>query len=100
VADDGSGRPAGAIQAAGAGGGQPLDKLDLPHGAQLRRAIRAVHGARLDKHGRAHVVAAGDVGDQLVQQIALIGEALRAQVPEVMMGIADGQFRLHSRFLG
>ena len=32
VADDGGCRSAGAIQAAGASGGQPLDKLDLPHG--------------------------------------------------------------------
>jgi hypothetical protein len=99
VADDGSGRPAGAIEAAGAGGGQPLDKLDLPDGAQLHRAIRTVHGAGLDKHGGAHIVAALHIGDQLVQQIPLVGDALRTQIPEVMMGIADGQLGLQGRFL-
>jgi len=46
------------------------------------------------------VVAAVDVGDQLVQQIPLIGDTLRAQVPEVMMGIADRNLRLQCRFLG
>src|SRR6266851_3820229 len=99
MADDGGGGPAGAIQAAGAGGRQPLDKFNLPHRAQLHRAIRAVHGAGLDKHGCTHVVAAVHIGDQLVQQIALVGNALRAQVPEVMVGIADGQLWLHGRFL-
>jgi hypothetical protein len=34
------------------------------------------------------------VGNELVQQIPLVGETLRAQVPEVVMGIADGQLRL------
>jgi hypothetical protein len=100
MADNGGGSPAGAIQATGAGGGQPLDKLDLPHRAQLHWPIRTVHGTRLNKHGRTHVMAAGDVGDQLVQEIPLVGEALRAQVPEVMMRIADGQLGLQSRFLG
>jgi hypothetical protein len=41
-----------------------------------------------------HVVAAIHIGDQLVQQIPLIGYALSAKVLEVMMGIADGHLRL------
>src|SRR5262249_14159357 len=61
---------------------------------------RAVHASCLDKHGRTYVVAAVHVGDQLVQQIPLVGDALRSQVPEVMMGIADGNLRLQGRFLG
>jgi hypothetical protein len=44
-------------------------------------------------------VAAGDVGDQLVEQIALIGDALRAKVPEMVMGVADRELRLQRRFL-
>jgi hypothetical protein len=39
-------------------------------------------------------VAAVHIGDQLVQQIPLVGHALRAQVPEMMMGIADRQLGL------
>ena len=70
-------------------GGQPLDELDLPHRPQLHRPIRAIHGSCLDKHGRTHVVAAVHVGDQLVQQIPLVGQPLRPKVPEVMVGIAD-----------
>jgi hypothetical protein len=35
-------------------------------------------------------VAAGDVGGQLVEEIALIGKTIRAKIPEVMMSIADG----------
>ena len=100
VADDGGGRPAGAVQPAGAGRGQPLDEFDLPHGTHLLRAVRAVHRAGLDKHGGTHVVAAVDVGGQLVEQIPLVGNALGAKVPEVVMGIADGQLRLQGRFLG
>jgi len=72
----------------------PLDEFDFPHGPQLLRAVRAVHCAGFNKHGGAHIMAALDVGDQLVQQIPLIGEALRAKIPEVVMGIADGQLRL------
>jgi hypothetical protein len=45
-------------------------------------------------------VAAVHIGGQLVQQIPLIGDALRAKVPEVMVGIADGHLRLQGRFLG
>jgi hypothetical protein len=44
-------------------------------------------------------VTAGDVGDQLVEQIALIGDALRTKVPEVVMGVADRELRLQRQFL-
>ena len=36
-------------------------------------------------------MTAGDVGEQLVKEIALIGDTIRAKIPEVMMGIADGE---------
>src|SRR5712691_8406067 len=100
MANDGGGGPAGAIQTAGTGGRQPLDKLDLPYGAQLDRAIRAVHRTGLNKHGGAHVVAAVNIGGQLVEEIPLVGDTIRATIPEVVMGIADGQLRLQGRFLG
>src|SRR5262249_43309731 len=100
VADDSGGGPAGAIQAAGAGGGQPLDKLNLPHGAQLHRAIRAVHCPGFNKHGGAHLMAALDVSDQLVEEIPLVGDTIGTKIPEMMMGITDGQLWLQGRFLG
>ena len=88
--DDGGGGAAGAVQTAGAGRGQPLDEFDFAHGTHLLRPVRAVHGARLDEHRGAHVVTAVHVGGQLVEQVALVGDARGAKVPEVMMGIADG----------
>src|SRR5215510_7309354 len=35
-----------------------------------------------------------------MEHIALVGHALGATVPEVVMGIADGELRLHGRFRG
>ena len=100
VADDRRCGAAGAIEAAGAGRGQPLDELDLANGAQLRRPVGPVHRPCLDKHRRAHGMAAADVGHQLVQQIALVGNPVGSQVPEMMMGITDRDLRLQHRFLG
>jgi hypothetical protein len=45
-------------------------------------------------------VTAVDVGGQLVKQIPLVGNALWPHIPEVVMGIADGEFRFQGRFLG
>src|SRR5262249_19001333 len=59
-----------------------------------------VHRSGLDKHRGAHVVAAMDVGGELVEEIALIGKTFQAKVPEVVMGIADREIRLQRRFLG
>jgi hypothetical protein len=39
-------------------------------------------------------MSAVNIGGQLVEQIPLIGDALAAKVPEVVMGIADGDLRL------
>ena len=100
VADDGGRRAARTIEPAGAGGGQPLDELHFANGAQLNGAIGPVHRPGLDKHRGAHGVAAIDVGHQLVQQIALIGNPIRSQVPEMVMGIADRDLRLQHGFLG
>src|SRR5262249_19575364 len=55
---------------------------------------------RLDEHRGAHVVAALHIGEQLVEQIALVGNARGAQIPEVMVWIADGQLGLQRLLLG
>ena len=46
------------------------------------------------------MMAAVYIGGQFVQQIALVGDALRPQVPEMVMRVADGELRLQSRLLG
>src|SRR5215472_17894287 len=45
-------------------------------------------------------MAAIHVGGQLVQQVTLVGNALGAKIPEVMMRVADRDLRLQGRFLG
>src|SRR5262249_5861936 len=67
---------------------------DLSRRAQLLGPVGSVHGARLDEHRGADVMAALDVRDELMEQVALVGNACRAPVPEVMMRIANGQFGL------
>ena len=100
VTDDGGSSPAGAVQTAGTGRGQPLDEFDFANGTHLLRPVSAVHCARLNKHGGTHVVTTVHVGSQFMQQVALVGNALAAKVPEVVMGVADGQLRLQGRFRG
>jgi len=77
-----------------------LYELNLADRAHLLGTIRAVHGARFNEHGGTHVVAAVDVRGQLVEEIALVGYARGAEVPEVVMGIADGHLRLDGRLRG
>ena len=100
MADDRRGGPARAIRSAGTRGGQPLDKLDLADRAQLHGSGRPVHRTRFDEDRRANVMAAIDIGDQFVQQIALVGDACGAKVPEVMVRIADRDLWLQRGFLG
>ena len=45
-------------------------------------------------------MAAVDVLGQFVNQVSLVGDTLGAEVPKVMMGVADGQTRLQRRLLG
>ena len=66
VADNGCRSPARAIKAAGAGGGQTLNELDLANGAHFLGSIGSVHCPCLDEHGGSHVVPAVDVVGQLV----------------------------------
>ena len=44
----------------------------------------------LNKHRGAYVVAAVNIVGQFVEQVALKGNTLRAIVPEVVVGVADG----------
>ena len=67
AADDPRSRSAWAIDPAGAGRGETLDKLDLADRAQFRRPVGAVHRSGFDEDGRPHIVTGADVGDQLVQ---------------------------------
>src|SRR5205823_4321443 len=92
--------PSGAIEATGARRSQPLYELNLADRAHLLWTIRAVHGARFNEHGGAHVVATAHIVGQLMEQIPLVGNARRAKIPKVVMGIADWEFRLKRWFLG
>ena len=100
VADDGRRCPAGAVETAGAGGGLTLHKFYFADGSQLFGAFGAVHRPCLNEHGGTHVVAAVDVRGQLVEQIPLVGDPLAPVVPQVMVGIADGDLRLQCGFRG
>jgi hypothetical protein len=40
------------------------------------------------------------VGVQLMKKVPLVGDALWPEVPEVVVRIADGKFRLQGGFLG
>jgi hypothetical protein len=52
-----------------------------------------------DEHRGADVVAAADISNELVQQIPLIGNASGAEIPEVVMRIANRKIRLQDRLL-
>jgi hypothetical protein len=46
------------------------------------------------------MVTAVNISGQLVEKIPLVGNARSPKVPEVVMGIADGNIRLQGRFRG
>ena len=77
VTDDGRRGTAAAINSAGAGRRQALGELHLSDRAHLLRPFSAVHGSGLNKDGGPDVVAAIQVGQQLVKQIPLVGQAGR-----------------------
>jgi len=100
VTDYGCGSTAGTVKAGCAGCGQPLDEFNFADGAHLLRPVSTVHRPCLNKHGRTHVVTAVNVIGQLVKQIPLKGNARGAEVPEVVVRIADWDFRLQCLLLG
>src|SRR5215218_2176122 len=88
VADNRGGGSTRSVKAAGTCRGKTLDEFHFTHGTHLFGSAGSVHGTRLDENGGAYVVAAADVRDQLMEQIALIGQSLDTEVPEMVMRIA------------
>ena len=62
----------------------PAANCGLADRAQFLGAVGTVEGARLHQHGGAHVVAAADVGQDLIEQVA----PARA-VPQVVVRVDD-----------
>ena len=100
MADDGGGRAAGAVDPTSTRRRQPLDEFHLPDGPHFHRTVWTVHRTRLEEHRRPDVVPARDVGIQLVQEIALVGQTLQPSVPKMVMGVADRELGFERRFLG
>ena len=86
--------PRRAVAAARRHGGDAVDELGLAQGAQLRRTVGAVAGRALDEHGQLDLVAAAGVGEQVGEEVAVRGE-----IPEVVMGVDDGEVGLQRLLL-
>ncbi len=89
IADDAGDAPRLPVFAAGAHRRDAVDELGLTQGFQLLRAVGTVHLAAFLEAGRGDVVAAADIGQQVLEQIAVAGP-----VPHVMVRIDDRQIRL------
>ena len=81
-----------AVEAAVAHRGDPCDELGLTDRPELRRPASAVHRVAFHEHGGDHVVAGAQVGEQLVQQVAVVRPH-----PQMMMGVDDRQLGLEDR---
>jgi hypothetical protein len=97
-ADDSRRDPGLAVGARRAHGGDAVDELGLPDAAIGFQSVRLEHGAAFDEHGRHHVVPAGEVVEDFVEQVALL-LAFVPLVPQVMVRIADRQLGLERRFV-
>ena len=71
-ADDAGGDPGLAVGARRAHGGDAVHELGLADAAIVLGAVGLEHGPAFDEHGRDDVVPAVDVGQHLVEQIALL----------------------------
>ena len=91
-ADDARGDARRAVLAALAHRRDARDELGLAHRPHLDRAARAVHRVALQEHGRDDVVAGAEIGEQLVQQVAVVGP-----LPQMMMRVDDRQLGLEDR---
>ncbi len=67
----------------------PAQKLDLADRLHLLRSAGTVHRAAFVEDGRDDVVAGVDVGQELIEQVAIAEE-----VPDMMMRIDDRQVGL------
>ena len=78
-------------------GGDSLDELRLANRTQLLGSPRPVHGTAFDEHRLlnfvAPVVASAQVLSKLVEEITVAGP-----VPEVVVGVTDGQSRFQRVF--
>ncbi len=81
-----------AIEAALAHGGHPGHELRLTDGPHLGRAVAAVHRVAFHEHGGHDVVARVDVGEKLVEQIAMV-----RTLPQMMVRVDDRQFGIENR---
>ena len=71
-----------------------VDELGLADGLHLGRAVGAIHRAALDENRLSDVVAAVGVGQQLIEEKAVV----RA-IPQMVVRIDDLQFRLDDLLL-
>jgi hypothetical protein len=91
-AHDAGGDPRRSVLAAIAHGRHAGDELGLAHRPHLHGAVGAIHRVALEEHGGDHVVAGAEVGQQLVEQVAMIRPD-----PQMMVRVDDRQVRLEDR---
>ena len=95
IADDPGAGPCRAVFAALAHRRHTGDKRRLAKRAQFGRPFGAVHLAAFEEHRGADVVAAAQILDQIVQQIAVA-----RPVPQMMVRIDDRAIGFERGFLG
>ena len=91
IADDAGDAPRLAVFAGSAHRRDAVDEFGLAERLQLLRAVGAVHLAAFLKTGRGDVVAAADIVEQILKQVAVAGP-----VPHVMVRVDDRQSRARS----
>ncbi len=93
VADDAVDAFRLAVFAAGAHRRDAIDEFGLAQRLQLLRGVGAIHLAAFLKAGRDDIVAATDIVEQVLEQIAVA-----RPVPHVMVRVDDRQIGLDDRF--
>src|SRR5690606_25463182 len=84
----------GPILAAGRLRSDAVDEFGFTHRTHGLGAICAIHGFALDEYGGHDVVAAAGIAQQLFEHVAMV-----RVVPQVVVGIDDGQVRVDDVFL-
>ncbi len=92
IADDAGDTPRLAVFAGRTHRRDAVDELGLAERFPLLRAVGAVHLAAFLETGRGDVVAAADIGEQVLEQIAVA-----RPVPHVMVRVDDRQIGLDDR---
>ncbi len=83
------------VQTARGHRGYALGELRLPDGAQRLGTVRAVHRHAVHVDRARDPVAAADVCEQLVEQVAI--HAAAHAIPEMVVRVADPQLGLEHR---